>query len=931
MEKYRLSFISGSGVWLLALICMMYAGQLNAAEPASEAGAERKVKGVVMDIASGEPLIGAGVMVSGTTYGAVTGLDGDFELDLEDGRCSLTVSYIGYLSAEVSVETGKRGILSATSSSQGTSVSVHPEDGLLYICLQADEKVLDDAVVTARKNLESIKALQNERIGSGFAIENMGAKEMSLKGISNAQESVVKLSGISVASAGQLIVRGLGDRYSTTTLNGLPIASPNPDNKLIPLDIFPASTIQNITVSKVYEASSFADYSGAHVDISTKEGQSEDFFNVSFSTGGYFHTLSNDFYRMDGKSLFLTEKLDPTAENIPYREFSDYSRSKDIFGTSFRTFRRNPMPDLDGGIGFGKNFAIGGQTLSLVASASIKSGDETMTDAFYRTYEASTVGNMQSDYNYDSYTRKLDIAALVDLDYTLRQSDNIGFTAFFARNAKDTHLDRRGIDYVESYDLVGRNQVTHVYTLQNYQLSGHHEINDWLIDWGASYTLTSSDEPDRRQVMYRLGSDGEWYFFKLNQQETQRYFGRLNENEAVADVKATYSFNKDDRIRFGLTAKDKIRTFRSTRFYYDVKDINDPVTDFNNPDAYLNFTNVQDGLISVNRSKYDRDQYDASNLIGAAFVETDLKFGERWFLNAGLRLEASRQSVDYNDDVEDLTRNLDAIDLFPAVNLKYDMTSRSMFRLSLSRTVTRPSFIEMAPFLYQESFGGAQIRGNEDLQNGYNYNVDLKYEFFAEKNTDMFSVTAYFKYLEDPIERTQRLSGGATEHSFQNADNGIAAGVEVEFRKEIVKDLSVSANASYMYTNVILPEGGAYTNHQRSLQGASPYLANADISYTPSFKNGSSLSLTLLYNLQGPRIHAVGIMGLGDVKQMPLNTLDFAATYNFDKHFSIKLTFDNMLDSKVVFRQEIPNAGRTVDVEQWRVGTGFQIGVSYSL
>ena len=235
------------------------------------------------------------------------------------------------------------------------------------------------------------------------------------------------------------------------------------------------------------------------------------------------------------------------------------------------------------------------------------------------------------------------------------------------------------------------------------------------------------------------------------------------------------------------------------------------------------------------------------------------------------------------------------------------------------------------PFLYQESFGGAQIRGNEDLQNGYNYNVDLKYEFFAEKNTDMFAVTAYFKYLEDPIERTQRLSGGATEHSFQNADNGIAAGVEVEFRKEIVKDLSVSANASYMYTNVILPEGGAYTNHQRSLQGASPYRANADISYTPSFKNGSSLSLALLYNLQGPRIHAVGIMGLGDVKQMPLNTLDFAATYNFDKHFSIKLTFDNMLDSKVVFRQEIPNAGRTVDVEQWRVGTGFQIGVSYSL
>ena len=886
------------------------------------------IKGVVTDIVTGEALIGAGILVDGTSEGTVTDLDGSYALPLREGSYSLTVSYIGYTSLTFNVVINADGTGTIQTPDE-TSIAV-TEDGVM-IYMAPDSEALADAVVTARKNLESLQALQNERIHSGFAIENMGAKEMSIKGISNAQESVAKLSGISIASAGQLIVRGLGDRYSTTTLNGLPIASPNPDNKLIPLDIFPASTIQNITVSKVYEASSFADYSGAHVDISTKEGKSEDFFNVSFSTGGYFHTLGNDFYRMDGKSLFLTPRLDKTAESIPYSDFRDYSRSRDIFQTSFCTYRKTALPDLDGGIGLGHNFDVGSQTLSILASASIKTGDETMTDAFYRTYEASSVGSMQSSYDYDSYTQKIDIAALVDIDYTLREHDNIGLTAFFARNAKDTHLDRRGYDYQESYDLVGSNQVTHIYTLQNYQLSGHHEFSGWLLDWGASYTMTSSDEPDRRQVMFRRGEDGVLRFFDLNQQETQRYFGRLGENELVADIKATYNFNDEDRIRFGLTGKDKVRTFRSTRFYYDVRSLDDEITDVHDPDGYLNFSNVQDGLVNINRSQYDRDQYDASNLIGAAFVETDLSFGSRWFLNAGLRFEASRQSVDYNDDVEDLTRNLDAFDLFPAVNLKYDVTDRSMLRLSLSRTITRPSFVEMAPFLYQESFGGAQIRGNEDLQNGYNYNVDLKYEFFSGKTTDMFAVTGYFKYLQDPIERTQRLSGGATEHSFQNADNGVAAGVEVEFRKILVKDLTLSANASYMYTNVILPEGGAYTNQQRSLQGASPYLANADISYTPEFRNGSSLSLALLYSLQGPRIHAVGIMGLGDVKQMPLHTLDFAGSYSFNEHFSVKLAFKNMLNSTVRFRQDIPNADRTVDVEQWRVGTGFEIGVSYSL
>lgn len=888
------------------------------------------LRGVVTDMVTGEPLIGAGIIIEGTTEGTVTDVDGSYVLALPEGTHSLSVSYIGYLTVNLAVTVNPDGT-GTVRASEDTSISM--TDSGLMIYMAPDSEALADAVVTARKNLESLQALQNERIQSGFAIENMGAREMSIKGISNAQESVAKLSGISIASAGQLIVRGLGDRYSTTTLNGLPIASPNPDNKLIPLDIFPASTIQNITVSKVYEVSSFADYSGAHVDISTKEGQSENFFNVSFSTGGYFHTLGSSFYRMDGRSLFTTPRLDPTAENISYGDYPAYSRSHKMFKTTFQTSRRGVRPDLNGSFGWGRNFNVGDQTLSVLASASIKSGQETKTDAFYRTYEASSEGMMQSNYDYDSYSEKLDIAALVDIDYTLREHDNIGLTAFFARNASDTFLDRQGQDFHEGYDLVGVNQVSHFYMLQNYQLSGHHEIDDWNIDWGASYSLTSSDEPDRRQVMFSRGDDGSLHFFDLNQQETQRYFGSLAENELVADIKATWEINDQDRLRFGLTAKDKVRKFRTTRFYYDVKGLDEsfPYEDRFDMDRYLDFSNVQSGLISIARSQSRRDRYDAENLIGAAFAEADLRLSPKWFLNAGLRFEASRQSVDYNDDVEDKTRNLDAFDLFPAVNLKYDLTDRSMFRLSLSRTVTRPSFVEMAPFLYQESFGGAQIRGNEELENGYNYNVDLKYEFFSRKNTDMFAVTAYFKYLEDPIERTQRLSGGATEHSFQNADNGVAAGLEAEFRKQIVKDLVFNANASYMYTNVILPEGGVYTNPRRSLQGASPYLANADLTYTPEFRNGDGLSLSLLYSLQGPRIHAVGIMGLGDVKQMPVHTLDFAGSYRFNEHFSVRLAFRNMLDSTIKFKQEIPDADRTVDVEQWRVGPGFEIGISYSL
>lgn len=897
------------------------------------------LKAVVLDAVSGEPLPGAAILIEGTTTGVVTDLDGRCELLLGDGDYRLVVSYIGFFNVSMQVSiSGKSADVSARTEDGQTSIDMDyahlaaGPDGIYRIVMQPDRRMIEDAVVTARKSLESLQALQQERINSAFAIENMGAKEMSIKGISNAQESVAKLSGISIASAGQLIVRGLGDRYSTTTLNGLPIASPNPDHKLIPLDIFPASTIQNITVSKVYEASSFADYSGAHVDISTKEG-SENFFTAGFSSGGYFGTVFQDFGRMDSRSLFHTYRINPVADNIAYSQFGQYVRENNIFETTFDSWFTKALPDLNGNIGYGRSFDVGNQRFNLLASFSIKSGDETVKDAFYRTYEASSSGNLLTEYNYNSYKRKLDIAGLLNLEQTLRESDSISLTAFFARNAENTFLDRSGMDYFESYDLTGHNFITHYYTLQNYQLSGHHESDDhgWLFDWGASASITSSDEPDRRQVMFRRNSSGELNFFKLNAQETQRYFGALDENEFVLSEKNTRVFNDDYTLKFGVTGKYKTRNFDVTRFYYDVDNINDVITDIWNLDEYLGFDAIGSGLISVDRNKQKRNHYDAFNAIAAAYIEADMQFSERWSLNAGLRFEASRQSVSYTTDYStDEVRNIDAFDLFPAINLKYSLNEEHAFRMSLSRTITRPSFVEMAPFLYEETFGGAQIRGNENLQNGYNYNFDLKYEYFSENSTDMAAITAYYKYLDNPIERIQRLSGGAVEHSFNNAENGIAAGIEIEVRKQIVKDLTASANASFMYTNVKLP-AGSYTNMQRPLQGASPYIVNVDITYNPKFDENRELSLALLYNLQGPRIHSVGIMGLGDVKQMPFHTLDFNASYRFHRQWSVSLGFKNILNQTARYRQDIPNAGRTVDVEAWHVGPGFEVGINYTL
>lgn len=864
-------------------------------------------KGTVVDKATRTALVGATVVVEGSTHGTSTDAAGNFVLNLASGTHTVVVSYVAYLSARFEVRAAEQ----------------MPD---MLVELEPDNQLLASVTVTARKNLESERALQTERIASNVAIENMGAREMSLKGISNVQEGVRKMAGISIASAGQLIVRGLGDRYSITTLNGQPIASPNPDNKLIPLDIFPSSTVRNITVSKVYEVSSYADYSGARIDINTREHTAENFFTVDFSVGGALNTLGRDFFRMDHRSLFTQPGVDPRAMQGPLSDFRQYVRTKDIFDTGFSVSKHAALPDFGGNIAWGRDFRIGRQTLSVLASGGLSNDCQSLRNARFRLLEAT--GRTTDDYTYDSYESGLKTAALASLSTTLRDADRLGYTFFYARNATDTYSRREGYDQ-ENHNLIGSNDVMHVYRLMTHQINGRHAFGErWQLRWSGSYSATSSDEPDRRQVMFLKHDDGTLSLFDLNQQETMRYFGTLDEREWNAHAAADYAFGAGHKLTFGLSWKDKGRDYAGTRFYYDISDLHPEITDIYSPNDYLNFENVANGSLSINRQKQPKDSYEAGNRILAGYLSVDLQPLPSLLINAGVRYEASKQWVRYyNDQSIRERRNLDKNDFFPALNIRFTCRGGQQLRLALSRTVTRPSFVEMAPFLYQESYGSVQLRGNENLQNSYNYNLDLRYEYLNRRG-DMFSVTGYYKYLDEPIERVQMLSGGASVHTFRNADNGLAAGVEVELRKVLVRTLRLGVNASYMYTNVKLPDGGAYTNKQRALQGASPYLVNADLTWSPELRGARQLNLALLYNLQGPRIHAVGIAGLGDVTQRAVHTLNFTAGYRFSRRAEVKLQLFDLLNRAMVFEQEVPRTGGTVEVERYLCGTGFEVGLN---
>ena len=248
----------------------------------------------------------------------------------------------------------------------------------------------------------------------------------------------------------------------------------------------------------------------------------------------------------------------------------------------------------------------------------------------------------------------------------------------------------------------------------------------WSMNWSGSYSKTSSDEPDRRQIMF-IREGNEINLFKLNRQETMRYFGVLDEKEWVGNLSGDYKFGNQNKLQAGFTYKDKTRDYSSTRFYYNLNKLNPVIggeEDIYTPSGFLNQEAIESGLVSISRSQQPKDSYTAGNKIYAGYILADIYPVEALLVNVGVRYESSKQWVNYAEDGGKLQRrDLNSNDLFPAMNLRYQLDKRNSLRFSFSRTVTRPSFIEMAPFLYQESYGSAQIRGNADLKNGYNYNL----------------------------------------------------------------------------------------------------------------------------------------------------------------------------------------------------------------
>lgn len=888
-----------------------------------------KIKGAVKDKLSKEPLIGATIRIVGTQAGAVTDMDGNFELNgvgILEGIYDIEVKYVGYkteVRRSVRVENGNLVILNLE--------------------LETDAHELSDVVVVAKKNRENENMLLLEQQKAVIAVQSVGVKELSRKGISDAEGAVTKVAGVSKQEGVKnVFVRGLGDRYNATTFNGFPIPSEDPEYKNISLDFFSTDIIQTVGVNKAFNAGGISDVGGANIDITSKELIGSGHFNAGVSGGFNTQTLTADFLKMDGVDIFgVADKTQPALGNVSAGNNSTGGSFADngySFKNSLDPSEHNLQINRSYGLSGGKRFYIGPRrdalSFYLVAAHS--------TDYRYAKEElrnTTTDGTVYKDQTGKVYEQKISQLALANIDYDLQNRHHLSYNLMMVHDNVQSVADYTGKDagkFNDDYDNMGftRRQQTNDNLLIVNQLMTNWGLTKTLsFDAGASYNIVKGAEPDRRINNLRKSADG---YTLLEGNSQQRYFSELNEDDLNVKTGFTYRLadNEDEisSIRAGYNGRFVDDHFEATEYNMPVAHLSAfPLGDFS-LDSYYNPDNFQNGWFQIQRNI---DRYAVKKKIHSAYVEAVYQFNADWVVNLGAKYDYVDIYVNYNVNKggEKGSGSIRKNYFLPSMNVKYNLTSKHAFRLSASKTYTLPQPKEISPYRYVGVNFNSQ--GNEKLQPSDNYNLDLKWDFNPTP-TELISFAAFYKYIGNPISRIEVASAG-NYLSYENiSDRATVAGVELEVRKNLftrsagktasgMNRLSVGLNGSYTYTHAKVPGATVTTGSQ--LEGAAPWIVNFDLSH--HFTDGErSFINTLVLNYVSEKIYTIGTQGFQDIMEHGMATLDFVSQARMSKHLSLNLKARNLLNPAHKLSRKAEGDGREVVLSDYKKGINISLGVS---
>lgn len=902
-----------------------------------------------------EPLAFGNVLIKGTTTGTTSDIDGLYGFDnLTPGTYVLVFSFVGYETQELTVEVVAGKV---------TEVNVP---------MGASAASLDEVIITTTTRKESEAALLLDQKKAVEIKQSIGAEELSRKGVGDAGEAVSKISGISKQrGSSNVYVRGLGDRYQNTTLNNLSLPSTDVNKKNIDLDLFSTDVIENISVSKAYTSSFYGDFAAGNVNINSKEYTGKGFFNLTLGSGVNTNAIGEDFVRSEGPSYFgFYNRYD----NNPFAV---------VLSHGVDPQEAEGQTNFNGAFEGGYSFDFDEDTrLSLFGTASFQNGYE------YREGVARDFTNvLKVDFpNVSEYEYSTTTTALLNGTFKIDNYNKINFSSLFINSSSDEvgyygtqgeGFNRDGIASVDPRDIgfytmnVQFNQDrVHV----NQILGNHKSFDDkFELDWGYGYNKVFSNEPDRKRISlenYQFALDNDPntnpVFYTNIPFDNQRFFQSIEDDEYNGFLNLKYDLSEKIKLNMGYNGRTKERSFNSIRYGYEIVNRDaTPILDVNNFDTIFNVNNINipsgSGLYDLvvlnpinndigntNRPGLPENTYNGQLNIHAGYINAEIAVGEKWLFVPGVRLESFSQDITY--DVINIReddpgfRNVYENIFLPSLNIKYALTEDSNLRFAFSKTASLPEFKEVAPFVYEDVT--VRYGGNPDLLGGTDgngptyseiYNLDLKYEWFISPG-EIVSLAAFAKRINDPVNRVVAADATGTQRYFRTGQAADVFGLELELRKNIAINedeepvLAFGFNGSYTFTEQDLEDisgtfGTSFNRTTEELEGASKWVFNSDLSYSPTFKNFKPTA-TLVGSYFSDRIYSIGSGSLGNIVEKSVPTLDFVFKSPITENLDLSISARNLLNPNVSLVREGTGSG-DITISEFKMGVNLGMSLKY--
>ncbi|WP_298353015.1 TonB-dependent receptor [uncultured Dokdonia sp.] len=914
------------------------------------------IAGTVNDGQLNDILPFANILVQGTTKGTTSDFDGKYTLDVEPGTYVIEFSFVGYTTQQISevvVKEGSTTVLDVTLS--GASL---------------DEVVI---TTTARKNTEqSVLNLQRKSVQ---LLDGLSLESIKKSGASNVASAVRNVPGVSVQGGKYVYVRGLGDRYTKTILNGVDVPGLDPDRNTLQLDIFPSSLLENIIVVKSSTADQPADFTGGVVDIVTKDIPNGKQSSASIGLGYNpdFHFNSNYITNESSGTDFLG--FDDGLRSNPFNENQEFNFPTTTPNTAeFLAGRLNPTlaaarensgADMSLSFTTGNSYDVGDNKLGFLASVSYKNettyyddyvdGQRFRKDTDPSIFELNTDRTQQGERGENNVL----ISALGGLSYKTDRS-KYRFNVLHIQNGESGASLLTQTNRIDNSNTVKKDVL--IYTeraLTNLFFSGKHTNEDasWTTEWKLSPTFSNVDDKDFRSTPFLINEDsGDFIISPSESGDASRFFRELDEINVASKLDLTRKhqlFEKDAKLKFGGAFTYKQRDFATIRFSTPFRNFDSTLLN-GDPNAILGqyaYSATDDSGFFVRKDSNENDSFDSNMNIAALYASEEFRPSSWFTAIVGLRAEKFDliySGQNQNGQIFDGEKILDKFDFYPSANLIFDMNEEGAqkLRASFARTTARPSFKEASNAQIFDPINSLLFIGNINLQPSYINNFDLRYEIYGEEEKkfglgDFVALSGFYKEFKDPIELTfiKEATGQITPRNLGDAE---VYGIELEVRKSLdiigLDNFSLNVNTSIIESNetynadeLIFRENllreGESLGDGRVLQGQSPYLLNAGIAFESKetgWKSG------LFYNVQGKTLQIVASEEVPDVYTLPFNDLKFNLSKSFGEDQNQTITFKagNLLNDD---RESVFQSFGAEDqlFSKWSPGQDFSLSYSF--